>query len=147
MRPVYDPKQEETYHIAGDVGPTGTPGQVGRGMSATLNFAAGDRERELAFRYEDKIIYADLYVNMEDVAVHWICPRCAHSSWISGAKKAIHWDGEHLSVEPFECPWELDNAREEKTELGAHAGPLVLVSSNNLCRLKLAIDRGVVRRA
>lgn len=155
--PAHDPSTEEIYQIAGDAQGPGLPRggscpkhDLGtgpctcervRGAHSTVHMNRADRAAAVLIRFEDRIIEADLYRTVDEVIVHIICPKCLHSSKISSTRKAVEWDGTLLSVEPFECPWEMSDERDPSS---THEG--VLVGSGNLCRLRMAIEKNVGRR-
>ncbi len=78
--------------------------------------------------------------------VHLICPRCKHTLSIRGDRKHIEFatsggpagKGE-LSVEAFQCTWELPG-------VGKHI-PGVVGGGLSLCKWKVAIDKNIAKDA
>jgi hypothetical protein len=141
--------------LAGD-DPTGAP----RGLSTTY---LEDGKHEVVVVYKDTFLTVDVYlVPGAPPEIHLICPRCHKASRISGANKAIDFDpgavnpmwleavkSNHkdlaaiagigrLSVEPFECTWEVGGQ--------AHVAGAVHTGAS-LCRQKLVIDDNCAKDA
>lgn len=129
-----------------------TQGKAGRGYASQVNLDAG--KLTAVVRYKDKLSEADIYaLEGAPLKVIFRCPRCGHDGTINGDHKAIAWsphepqrietDGEvflncgELSVEPFECAWEMPDA-------GAHTAGLV-TAGTTLCRLVIGIDKNVAK--
>jgi hypothetical protein len=141
-------KRRELVHLAGD--PEGD-----RGISCT--YRADTAKQEVIVVYKDFVMTVDVYaLPGEPVELHIICPKCRNKSRITAARKKIDLefgagkpirlpDGRmmqtvaRLSVEPFQCSWEMPGAGEHKP--GIRAGGLTL------CQLKLAIDNNVAKDA
>ncbi len=138
---AYDPKREETFHIKGDK-PLVAQGQFGAGYASTLNLDKSKREVDV--RYKDFIMTVDLYEvpsvsGQKHYRVVLLCPRCTNALTIESGKKQIDYDAERnaLSIEPFQCTWELDPSKEgRRMEFGF-----------GLCNLRIGIDRNVARDA
>lgn len=121
----FDPKAEEVYQIKGD---------PKHGMSSTMNLTKTALGRPFV-RYKDRISEADVYEMQGQLMVHMFCPRCGNTLRITSDRKRIDYDREAnlLSVEPFECTWELDtDSRRMEFGLG-------------LCRWRVAIDRNIAK--
>lgn len=161
-RPAYDDQREELYTVLDrDPDPAGTGLQ---GRSSTINLGSQPLGRPLV-RLEppvEDIAVMEVDVYPADVVgkggapglrILIICPRCRNVLEFTSARKEIEfvpaerpeWDPTRqamvdrgtLSIEPFECTWELDGKRK------------VAQTANgmNLCRMRLGIDRNVARRA
>lgn len=138
--PTFNPDTEVLEHVAGD-----DPNASSRLGSIDMTRNAFGKVR---VRFEDKMIFAEVYKTPEGMLeVHWMCPRCGplnaqRMSRIPGSRKRIEYDpsvqaedGGRLSVEAFECPWELESEG-RRMEFGL-----------GLCKLRLAIENNVARRA
>lgn len=108
-------------------------------------------------RYKDQVIEADVYrLAGAPIKVVFRCPRCGSDSTINGDQKAVEFTDHEprrvftdagdvfmsageLSVEPFQCPWEMPDA-------GAHV-PGLVSGGVSLCKLTLGIEKGVARDA
>jgi hypothetical protein len=137
---TFDSSRETLEHLAGD-----DPSATSRLGSIDMTQNAHGRVR---VRFEDKMIFAEVYKTTDGpLEIHWMCPRCGplnakRMSRIPGSRKRIEFDphvqtddGGRLSVEAFECPWELESdGRRMEFGLG-------------LCGLKIAIENNVARRA
>lgn len=135
-------------------------GSVAGGMRATTQFTAG--RQEVLVLYKDMYLTADVYaIPGQPITVHLICPRCHKPLQITGDRKHIDFDprgrrvtaeamasgkpeiaalaesGE-LSIEPFECTWELGDETHQ---------PGIVQSGTSLCRLRIAIDRNRAKDA
>jgi len=150
--------KRRVVQIAGD-DPTGITGA--RGMHSTTYLEHG--KHEVIVTYRDMFLTVDVYLLPgQPPEIHLICPRCHHASRISGDQKAIDFDpaavnpqwleaarANHrdlaavagigrLSVEPFECTWEI--GADAHVSGGVHTGA-------SLCRLRLAIEDNCARDA
>ena len=143
----------ELVQIAGDApDPTGLSDN--RGMLSTTNLATG--KIEVMVIYGDVLMTVDVYqVPGEPLKIHLLCPRCRKCSTVSGDHKGISFEPNEpnpqhaalvamgaappvaavhmgrLSIETFECAWEMGDA--PHVAGGVHTGAA-------LCRLRLAID-------
>ena len=96
------------------------------------------------YRYGDRFVTCEVYRDpvTKLLGVHTICPRCQNTLWIREPNKRIDYDAatNTLSIEPFECTWELgrgtDATRNDR-----------IISGVGLCRLRLGIQRNVARNA
>lgn len=131
-------------------------GDPGRGLVSTTRLDTGKHETLVLFRGRsgDFVLTVDVYaIPGEPLQIHFICPRCHKQGRITEEAKAISWspteqrvlelpDGQRtrtgglLSVEAFECTWELGN---EAHTPGIRAGGLTL------CRQRMVIDHNVAR--
>lgn len=148
---AYDPRTEELEHIAGDppegmyqtgqhLDPMGT-GKMGHASQMDMTKGA---EAHPMIRYNQFVIEADVYrvPDTDEISVVILCPRCHNALTISSKKKAVRFDPpsvKHpqgvLSVEPFECTWELDT-QGRRMEFGL-----------GLCRWKVGISNNVAKDA
>ena len=127
------------------------------GLTSTHYLTRGKQEVVVIFR--DLFMTLDVYsIPGEPVRVHLICPRCHKASSISAARKAIDYDplaqnpqsrrllasGQpdlarsllgQISIEPFECTWEIGD---DKAAKGLHTGA-------SLCRQRLVIDNNLAK--
>jgi hypothetical protein len=106
---------EETFHVAGD------PNHGGMGKH---DFAGNALAKLHPVRYEGKhgtfLLEVDIFPDLgEGLMVVMICPRCRNGSRISGKNKRIEFDtrDKRLSVEPFECTWEMGDVQGAYTTL------------------------------
>lgn len=139
MKPnVFDPRTESLYHIAGDVSdPSGVePEKFGAQSSIDMTKSAIGHP---LIRWRDRIIEGDLYQIEGKLVLHVICPKCStpeapHALYIREERKGMEWNPEtgELSIEPFECTWELPEGRRMEFGLG-------------LCRWRVAIERNIAR--
>lgn len=140
-------------------------GDMDHGISTTVNLTAGKTEVLVIMPKGDvPLLTVDVYaIPGEPLKVHLLCPRCKNHLTIPGEKKAIEWEPRaenpraraivalgvpphiqnmaklgKLSIEPFECTWELD----AKARVGASE-----FSGGNLCRWRAAIDNNMVKDA
>jgi len=129
-------------------------GDAQTGLSSTLNLDNG--KHEVVVVYKDQFLTVDVYLLPgEPPEIHLICPRCHKASRISGANKQVVFDPAadnpmrrriamaapqdlvpicylgRLSVEPFECTWEIGEDKHAKGSV--HTGV-------SLCRQRLAIE-------
>ena len=134
MKP-FDPEREELYHIAGNV-PDPSGGSDRLGAQSSMDMTAGALAHPM-IRWRDRVIEGDLYDMGGKLVLHILCPRCStpeapHALWVREREKAMEWDpGRGLSVEAFECTWELPGGRKE---FGV-----------GMCRWRVAIERNVAR--
>jgi hypothetical protein len=137
-------KEREVVRIAGD---------METGISMTTSLTAG--KQEVVVVYGDQFLTVDVYaIPGEPLVAHIICPRCRKQSRIPGDRKAIDFDPSavnpmrttilatqspdlmaaggigRLSIEPFECAWEMGDDRHVAGAL--HSGV-------SLCRLRIGI--------
>lgn len=155
-------KPRALVQLAGDVpDPTGITMQ--RGQMSVTRLTAG--KQEVLVLYRDMIMTVDVYVMPgEPMKVHLYCPRCHKHSTVPGDRKAIDFDPTapnpmrtdllaagtlppevcgvayfgRLSIEAFECPWEIGEDR--------HASGAVHTGAT-LCRQRLVIDDNRARDA
>ncbi len=155
--------RREVVRLAGDVpDPTGVSPDH-RGIQST-HFLTGGKQ-EVVVVYGDVLMTLDVYaLPGEPVRVQMICPRCHKHSTITSDRKRIAWEPASenpmrgtilelarglpellrvrdfgcISIEPFECTWELGEDRHVAG--GLHSGA-------SLCRLKLVIDNNRAREA
>jgi hypothetical protein len=141
-----DPNREEVYPIVDD------PEQAMNRMAdeALQNDGSYDQKMSVdlqknrlgrpAIRYKDRIMEADVYPapDGKGVLVHIHCPRCEHVNVIRSDRKNVEYDRRTnlLSVEPYQCCWELGDRDNERMAFGV-----------GLCRLRLAIDKNVAKDA
>lgn len=137
-------KPREVMRIAGD---------MDTGLSVTTSLTAG--KQEVVVVYRDQFLTVDVYaIPGEPLVAHIICPRCHKQSRIPGDRKAIDFDPSavnpmrteilatqapslmtigsigRLSIEPFECTWEMGD--DEHVVGALHTGI-------TLCRLRIGI--------
>jgi hypothetical protein len=142
---VFQRRNEQLVTIREDLPGAGTRGQRVRGHASQVNLTYTAIAHPLVRFQEgrgpgpfDKLMEMDLHRAPDGtLSLHLYCPRCANHSVINGKNKHIEWDGETLSVEPFECMWELENTRQMS----------VIAPGVNLCRLRMGIDRNIGRHA
>lgn len=129
MKPAYDPNKEDLFHLAGDA-------DHGMGSTARLTKSAiGHPEIRYKGKQGDFVMTADVYRTDGKLLVHLICPKCRHALHVrEAAKKMAYSEADGLSIEAFECSWELDG----------DTGRLFGLA---LCRCRLAIDKNVARDA
>lgn len=127
----YNARKEELYEIKQDL-----VEHQSRGMS-TVHFDNAAAHAKV--RYREFLLECDVYEAGGLITVVLFCPRCKQQLKIDSSRKAIEWDPVRglLSVEPFQCTWELpDEHLGQKREFGF-----------SLCRWTAAIDKGVARDA
>lgn len=138
MSQAFDPQRESLYHIAGNVpDPSGVdPNQ--HGMQSSIDMTKGALAHPL-IRWRDRVIESDLYLVDGRFVLHLICPKCSmpgspHALYVRQERKDMDWRPEtgELSVEPFECTWELPEGRRQEFGLG-------------LCRWRVAIEKNFAR--
>lgn len=114
----------------------------------------------------DGIATVDIYaIPGEPVKVHMICPRCKHQLQLDQARKQMDWQpaapNPHaaeirtcleaadrwiagnlgvLTVEEFQCTWELGDDMQDKGK-----DTRVIAASGALCRFRGVIDRNVLK--
>ncbi len=154
-------KRREVVQLAGDVpDPAGSPH---RGAQSTTYLTGGKEEAVVV--YQGMFLTVDIYrVPGEPLKVHLYCPRCHKHSTVPGDRKAIDWeagaanpmrteilaagrpelvhlaDKGRLSIEAFECPWEIGDDPHV-------AGALAIQGAGSLCRLRIAIDNNRAKDA
>lgn len=147
--------KREVVQLAGDApDPTGLTSHTG--LQSTHRLTGG--KQEVVVVYGDLLMTLDVYaLPGEPMRVQIICPRCHKHSTIRGDAKKIEYEPTalnpqakrvhvlaesvaelaaisvfgRLSVEPFECAWEIGDDK--------HV-PGALRTGASLCRLKLVID-------
>lgn len=148
-RQVFDPAKESLYSICGDApDPSGMDPRM-RGYQSSIDMTKGALAKPL-IRWRDRVIEGDLYEIEGKLVLHLICPKCSspacnppcnipghcgpHALYVRQERKAIEWDAERqlLSVESFECTWELPEGRRQEFGLG-------------LCRWRVAIENNIAR--
>lgn len=133
-------------------------GDEDSGLRSSVRLDTGKHEILVHYPRQDQWLVVDVYLMPgEPPELVFICPRCHKAGRIKGANKKIeldlaakapidpnkvppefrHLTVGHLSVEPFECSWELEADR----QLSRHAAGL------NLCRWKAAIEDNIARDA
>jgi len=159
---IYDDTKEEMIPLKGGdptrtgmvrqstaaLDPTGT-GHVGASSGVALDKT---KDATVVVRYKDKLLEVDVYafpgVPMKLVL---LCPRCGNALNIESDKKQMQLEkiapqrvGEFtnmakLSVEPFECTWELPDA-------GVHV-PGLVSAGTSLCRWRVGISNNIAKDA
>jgi hypothetical protein len=153
--------KREVVQLAGDAqDPTGLTDHTG--LQSTHHLTAGKQEVVVVFG--DLLLTLDVYaLPGEPMRVQIICPRCHKHSTIRGDQKKIEYEAKswnrmrfrivelaggaspeivrscafgRISVEPFECAWEIGDDK--------HV-PGALHTGASLCRLKLVIDNNRAR--
>jgi hypothetical protein len=150
----------QVVQLAGDApDPTGETDRTG--LLSTHRLNAG--KVEVAVVFGDVIMTVDVYAVPSPLTIHIICPRCHKRSMIHADRKNIefspkamnpqfrrvlllscasalpelaHLEFGKLSVEPFECAWEIGDS--------VHV-PGTVHTGASLCRLRLAIDENRAR--
>jgi hypothetical protein len=145
---AFDATKEELTSLVPDsraaYGPGFEPGSRVKGASTTTNIEDA-AIAQIYFRFEDRMGVAEVYRAGDELLVHLMCPRClggaqGHTSQISSKRKQMSWENGVLNVEPFECPWEIENA--SAVDKQQNRG-IVMVGAN-LCKLRIGIvDAGV----
>lgn len=140
-------KHREVVQIAGD---------PDHGISQTYRLNANKIEVMVLFKDPAKFLTVDVYqAPGEPLMVHLICPKCHKPSRITAARKRIEFDASapnpvyqavlseagpdlaslardgKLSIERFECAWEVGTDKHVQSAL--HTGV-------SLCRQRLVID-------
>jgi hypothetical protein len=98
-------------------------------------------EAHPTIRYKDFLIDCDLYITPDrsELSLTLICPLCHNMLKISSKDKAIGWDGDKISIEPFGCTWEAgrsDATANDRIDFGL-----------GLCRWRVGVENGVARDA
>lgn len=155
--------KREVVQLAGDApDPTGLTSHTG--LQSTHRLTGG--KQEVVVVYGDLLMTLDVYaLPGEPMRVQIICPRCHKHSTIRGDQKKIEYEPKEmnpraalvramagyskeelglvavaqfgrLSVEPFECAWEIGDDK--------HV-PGALHTGASLCRLKLVIENNRAR--
>jgi hypothetical protein len=127
----YNAQKEELYEIKQDL-----VEQQSRGVS-TLHF--DNAAAKARVRYKDLLLECDVYTAGDSTTVVLFCPRCKQQLRVDSSRKSIEWDPAKglLSIEPFQCTWELpDEHLGAKRDFGF-----------SLCRLTIAIDKGIAKDA
>lgn len=159
--PTRTPRREIVQIVGDAPDPTGLTSW--RGAQSTTRLNAG--KEEVLVLYGDLIMTVDIYrVPDEPVLAHIFCPRCHKLSTIRGDQKVIAFDPGavnpvlqdirrmgslspeilsvmavgRLSIEAFECTWEVGDDRHAVG--GVHTGA-------SLCRLRIAIDDNRAKEA
>lgn len=141
-------------------------GDMDHGVQSRVNLDLGKVEVMVLDKKGDiPLLTLDIYaLPGEPLKIGLICPRCRNHLTITGDKKAIDWDPRaenprtrdiidlgiephmvstaklgKLSVEAFECTWELDGDKK--------VGTSEFWAGGNLCRWKVAIDNNLVKKA
>ena len=153
-------KRRPVVQLAGDApDPSGMSRHLG--AQSTTRLTGG--KQEVVVVYQGMFLTVDVYqIPGEPMKVHLYCPRCHKHATVPGDRKAIDFepaavnpertairatgrpelmdlaDFGRLSIETFECPWELGDQQ--------HVQGAVQVGTS-LCRLRIAIDRNRVRDA
>lgn len=135
---VFDPTKESLYHIAGSVPDPSAMEPEKLGMQSSLDMTKSALAHPL-IRWRDRVVEADLYLIDDRLVLHLICPKCStaevpHALYIREEQKAIDWRPEtgELSVERFECTWELPEGRRMEFGIG-------------MCRWRVAIDKNLAK--
>lgn len=123
-------------------------GDMDHGLQSTISLAGG--KQEVFVNYKDFMLTVDVYqIPGEPTQVHLICPRCRHQLRVTSDRKKIEYDpndynfksrGGRLSIEPFQCTWELPEAGDQHTP-GIRSGGLTL------CKLTIGISDNRARDA
>lgn len=152
-------KRREMVQLAGDApDPTGRTNL--RGLASTTRLDTSKLEVFVAYRGRmgEFDLTVDIYaIPGEPLEMHLICPRCRHQLRVTSAMKKIEFElgeqrpytfvdgskmptnGGRLSVEPFQCTWEMPEANAHTPGLRSHG--------LTLCNLKLVIDENVAKDA
>jgi hypothetical protein len=153
-------KRRSVVQIAGDAPDPSGMSRL-RGALSTTRLTGG--KQEVVVVYKGMFLTVDVYqVPGEPLKVHLYCPRCHKHATVPGDRKAIDFepaapnperteirasgqselmdlaDFGRLSIDTFECPWEIGDE--------THVQGAVSVGAS-LCRLRIAIDRNRVRDA
>ncbi len=143
--------RNELYQVAGDQ--ADPMGGAARGRAGQMNLTETALGHPYV-RYKDQLLELDVYkIAGAPMYIHIICPRCHNASKIQEDNKAFSYEptripkilpfllsvgvgaphGGSLSVEKFECSWELGP---ERQEFGV-----------GLCRWRVGIDNNVAKDA
>lgn len=153
VRKMLDAEHPLSPHAGRRRGVVQLAGDESTGLSCAHDLSAG--KHEVAVVYRDQILTVDVYlIEGEAPTAHIVCPRCHKTSRIDGRAKKIDYDPRavnpmggvvlaakvpelaviadfgRLSIEPFECPWEIGNDPHVRGAL--HTGA-------SLCRLRIGI--------
>lgn len=139
-------KRQEMVQLAGD---------PEHGYTSTTRLDT--MKQEVFVTYKDFLLTVDVYaLPGQPLELVYVCPKCRKQGRITGDRKTIEFDphasrvmplpngakvhtGGALSVEPFQCSWEMPDAGEHKA--GIRSGGITL------CNLKIAIDNNVGKDA
>lgn len=133
----FDPQREELVHLAGDAPDPSGSGLVGHQASLNLSRTALGHPK---IRYRDLVIEADVYaLPGVPMYVHILCPKCRHALKIAEDRKHIEYDpkagppqdGGRISIEAFQCTWEMDDQRQQ--------------FGLSLCGWKVVVDNNIAR--
>ncbi len=146
VEPGEQKKRREMVQIAGD---------PEHGYTSTTRLDT--MKQEVFVTYKDFLLTVDVYaLPGQPIELVYVCPKCRHQGRITGDRKHVEFDpsssrvmvlpngaklhtGGDLSVEAFQCSWEMPDAGEHKT--GIRAGGITL------CNLKIAIDHNIAKDA
>lgn len=153
VRPGEVASGKEIVQIAGD---------FDQGITSTTHLDAGKIEVLVAGK--EHVLTVDVYaIPGEPTKLHLVCPRCHHMISIDETRKAIEWNPRApsplppsylrnlprelvargavgiLSVETFQCTWELADQMQDKGK------DQNLILGGSLCRFRAAIDRNVLK--
>lgn len=134
--PAYSKKERELVHLAGD---------MDSGLNSTISLSGG--KHEVRVTYKDFVLTVDVYaIPGEPLQVHLICPKCRQQLRVTEDRKAIEFDprdtrfqGGRISIEPFQCTWEMPEA-------GKH-NPGLISGGMTLCKWTAGISNNVARDA
>lgn len=154
--------KRSVVQLAGDapdpLGPMVPGAATHHGLQSTTKFTAA--KQEVLVVYKDLFLTADVYaIPGEPITVHLICPRCRKQLQITGDRKRIEYDPSvrrvvaaalssgqpevaaladsgSLSIEAFECTWELG----DETHVPG-------ISRASLCRLRIGIEHNRAKDA
>lgn len=129
----------------------GVPGQGG------MNFGHDSRGNRLGVamvyyngKFGEFVLEADIFPHEKGIMVHLYCPVCStadkpHNLQITPERKKMEWSKDRgLSVEPFECTWEMPGTQAQQGEAGgAHSN--IIVTPESRCRFRIAIDDNLAR--
>lgn len=110
MTKAYNPRTEEIFTIKDDAKDPLNTGLVGKEGLTSFDKSAIARPQ---VRWKNFVLTMDVYRLDDEVMVHLYCPRCQNALKISSKRKDIGLHEGKLSVEPFKCTWELEEARRE----------------------------------
>ena len=127
--------ERELVHLAGD---------PDTGLASTVRVDKAKFETKVSYTHgpKDFVLTVDVYlVPGAPPEVHLICPKCQHQLRVPGDKKAIDFDiaTGKLSIEKFQCTWEMPDA-------GEHV-PGLISGGMSLCKWTAAIDGNVAKDA
>lgn len=132
------------------------------GVQSAINLEVGKSVVAVWYPRQELLLELDVFaIPGEPVKLHMICPRCHKHLTISGERKDIEWDPRaanpmgkeiaqrlppdgqwrarlgKLSVETFECTWELESNQKVSADL--------TIGKGNLCKWRGAIDNNLVK--